>query len=99
MKKLSSREIRIEWIKKDNTFHRKLERIITRNFWGEPDFDGMGFHIYCKAVRYEAELLKYDGHLDENPFIGSEEYRSLVKMSDDRLRKYLSGLNKSQPNL
>ena len=99
MKKLSPREIKLESIRKNNTLHRKLERIITRNFWKEYEFDRVGFHIYCKAVRYEAELLRYDGHLDKNPFIGSEEYKSLVKMSDDRLRRYLSRLNEGQPNL
>lgn len=99
MKKLSPREIRIESIKKNNTLHRKLERIITRNFWREHEFNRVGFHIYCKAVRYEAELIRYDGYLDKNPFVGSKEYKSLVKMSDDRLRKYLLRLNKSQPNL
>jgi len=67
---------------KDNALHRKLERILTRDWWSKEEFNDEEFHIYCTAVVYEADLFK-------RGFIGGEKYQELIGMSDERLREYL----------
>ncbi len=74
---------------KDDTLHKKLERVSTRNWWPGYKFDKEEFHIYCEVVIYEADLL-------EPGFIGGEKYKRLVKMSDERLRQYLSRSRRSR---
>lgn len=67
---------------KDNTLHKKLERISTRDWWSGGKFNDEEFHIYCAAVVHEADLLRQG-------FIGSKKYQQFVKMSDERLRQYI----------
>lgn len=71
----------------DNTLYKKLERVLTRDWWIGSKFNGEEFHIYCTAVVYETDLFRKD-------FIGSKKYQQLVKMSDERLRQYLKNSNR-----
>ena len=65
-----------------NLLYKKLERIITRNWWKDQIFNRKEFAIYCEAVKYEAKLY------NEN-FCESEEYKRLLNLEDDNLKNYL----------
>ncbi len=77
-------KITYEQIVKD-PLYKKLEKIITRNWWNNHSFDKNSFAIYSEAVKIEARFF-------DSEFIESREYKTLLEMKDDALKEYVQGV-------